>query len=426
VEFDIAISGRVYIHHQLVDAAIGIKDRKIAAIKKSIQNSIDFGSKIILPARVDPHVHFRDPGFTEKEDFFTGTLSAAFGGVSCALDMPNTQPFLYRYQNLGEKEHIASRKAVVDYGLIVGMRNRILDEKALNRSPALKIFMAPTTGGIVNNLDDLALQYLLNIMMEYGKPVIFHAEEPSYMGDGAENLKEHLKSRPNISEAEAIRRLIKTSKPLHIAHVSTKEGAEVLKNRAEGQSSEVTAHHLLLTIDSDFENEAYGKVNPPLRKREDRDALWNALRNGIIDMISSDHAPHTIEEKEEFETAPSGIPGVETTLPLILAQVKNGNISFERAVEVLIENPAKRFCPQKGSIEVGKDADLIVIDMKSVTKIRAEDLHSKAGWTPFEGMEGIFPLSLYVRGNQVIKNGNFEGEKGFGRNLWMQPHTKPE
>ena len=421
VEFDLAISGRVYIDGNLIDASIGIRDGKIAEIRKDIPGSKHYGDKIILPARVDPHVHFRDPGYTNKEDFFTGTLSAAFGGVTCVLDMPNTDPFVYRHSQLEEKEYIASRKAVIDYGLIIGMRNRILDEKALNRSPALKIFMAPTTGGIVNELDSLALQYLLNIMVDYHKPVIFHAEDAAMIKNEEEkDLRDHLKNRPNSAEEKAIARLIETGKPLHIAHVSSREGAELLRNKAEGQSAEVTPHHLFLTIDSDFENEAYGKVNPPLRTRSDRDALWEALREGRIDMVSSDHAPHTIDEKEEFETAPSGIPGVETALPLILASVKKGLISFERAVEVLIENPARRFCPQKGKIEVGKDADFIIIDMKSIDKIRADNLHSKAEWTPFEGMEAIFPTDVYLRGERIIKNGEFEGEKGFGRNVWFQ------
>lgn len=435
MEFDCAISGRTYINGEIIDAAIGIKDGRIKAIKKQIQGAKDYGTKIILPARVDPHVHFREPGFAEKEDFFTGTLSAAFGGVSCILDMPNTRPFLYRYHEFEEKEHIASRKAVIDYGLVTGMRNRILEEKVLNRSPALKIYMAETTGGVVNELDDLALQYLLNMMKDRKKPVIFHAENPKFIKKQAEkDLKGHLKNRPNIAEESAVKRLVDTGKPLHIAHVSSKEGAEILKHRAEGQTAEVSPHHLFLTVDSEFENPAYGKVNPPLRTKADRDALWEALRDGRIDMVSSDHAPHSIDEKEEFETAPSGIPGVETALPLMLAAVKKGLLDFRRAVEVLIENPAERFCPQKGRIEAGKDADFIIVDMRELRKIDAEGLHSKAGWTPFEGMDAIFPDSVYVRGKEIIKDGNFEGKKGFGENLWMvsishhghHAHSNPE
>jgi dihydroorotase len=205
--------------------------------------------------------------------------------------------------------------------------------------------------------------------------------------------------------------------------VSTKEGAEILRNKGKGQSAEVTPHHLFLTIESEFESEAYGKVNPPLRTKSDRDALWEALKDGRIDMISSDHAPHTIDEKEEFETAPSGVPGVETALPLILGAVKKGLLSFERAVNILIESPAERFYPQKGSIEVGKDGDLIIIDMRDVRKIKGDELHSRAGWTPFEGMDAIFPVDVYLRGKRIIKNGDFEGEMGFGKNLWMNPST---
>ncbi len=420
MEYDVAIAGRLYIGGELKEAAIGIKDGKIAAVKKQIPGAKDHGSGIIIPARTDPHTHMRDPGFTEKEDFFTGTLSAAFGGVSCILDMPNTSPFVYRYSHLEEKEHIASRKAVVDYGLYVGMVNNVLDEKALKRAPALKIFMAPTTGGIVNQLDDLALNYLLNIMADYPQVPVFHAEDVGMLREGpASDLGEHMRNRPGIAEEKAVKRLISTGKGLHIAHVTSKEGAEALGEKKEGQTAEVTPSHLFLTMDSELENPAYARVNPPVRTRADRDALWKALSDGRIDMVSSDHAPHTIEDKEDFETAPSGIPGVETALPLMLAAVKKGLISFERAVEVLIEAPARRFCPQKGSIEVGKDADLIIMDMKDIRPIKAEELHSKAGWTPFEGMEAIFPQDVYVRGELIIKDWNFEGEMGFGGNKWF-------
>ena len=419
MEYDLALSGRLYIGGELVDGAVGIKDGKIAAVKKQIAGARDYGSKIILPARTDPHVHLRDPGFTQKEDFFTGTLSAAFGGVTCVLDMPNTTPFVYRYSYLEEKEHIASGKAVVDYGLYVGMRDNVLDEKALKRAPALKIFMAPTTGGVVNELDDVALNYLLNIMADYPQITVFHAEDSRMVKEGpAESLKEHLRNRPSEAEGKALERLINTGKDLHIAHITSEDGVEALRKKSK-QTAEVTPSHLFLTIDSDLENSAYAKVNPPVRTKRDRDALWGALRDGRIDMVSSDHAPHTIEEKEEFETAPSGIPGVETALPLILASVKKGLITFERAVKVLIEAPARRFCPQKGSIEGGKDADLIVVDMKDIREIKGDELHSRAGWTPFEGMDGVFPQEVYVRGKIVIKDGNFEGETGFGKNPWF-------
>ncbi len=433
MESDEAISGRLYIGGELTYASIGIRNGKIAEVKKDIPGARDFGDRIILPARTDPHVHFRDPGYTEKEDFFTGTLSAAFGGASCVLDMPNTYPFVYRYQDLAEKEYIASGKAAVDYGLIDGMKGNIIDEKALKRAPALKVFMAPTTGGTINELDNLALQYLLNVISDYGKPVIFHAEDPEFFLDSEEStLIDHLRNRPASSEENAIKRLIGTGKPLHIAHVSSEGGALLLGGKTGGQSAEVTPHHLFLTIDTEFENPAFGKVNPPLRQRKDREALWAALKDGRIDMVSSDHAPHTIEEKEEFESAPSGIPGVETALPLIMAAVKRGLVSFERAVEVLIEAPARKFCPQKGSIEVGKDADLIIIDMRDIRRIKAENLHSKAGWTPFEGMDAIFPTDVYLRGKRVIKNREFDGEKGFGENLWISEtaghhgHSQPE
>ncbi|MCK4443529.1 MAG: amidohydrolase family protein, partial [Thermoplasmata archaeon] len=177
-------------------------------------------------------------------------------------------------------------------------------------------------------------------------------------------------------------------------------------------TSEVTPHHLLLNVDSDLGG--YGKANPPLRNKRDRIAMWEALVSGKIDVVASDHAPHTIEEKEEpFDHAPSGVPGVETSLPLMLAQVKKGNLPIERLVSAMMERPAEILGVNKGRIEVGTDADLIAVDMKSVSTIRADDLHSKCGWSPFERWEGIFPMVTVVRGEIVAREGELqEANKG--------------
>jgi dihydroorotase len=247
------------------------------------------------------------------------------------------------------------------------------------------------------------------------KTVSIHCEDETIIDKTSKpkTLKEHLKSRPNECEISAIKRIIPLAElaSIHICHVSTAEGAKLTENA--NVTSEVTPHHLFLNNDSELS--ALGKVNPPLREKKDQEALWMALHEGKIEILASDHAPHTIEEKEQFEYAPSGVPGVETMLPMMLSMVKHNKFNLTRLVNAICEKPAEIFHLKKGKLEVGYDADILAVDMRKETEIKDKNLHSKCGWTPFEGFSAVFPRFTFLRGEVVIEDYELTGERGFGK-----------
>ncbi|MDD5502350.1 MAG: dihydroorotase [Candidatus Thermoplasmatota archaeon] len=419
---DFIVEGRAFAGGEFVECAIGIENGRISRIGKTIEPSGGcrrISAKHILPAGVDAHVHFRDPGLTHKEDFATGTMSAAFGGISCVLDMPNTKPPAVTTEALAEKIEIAKRKACVDFGIYAGASAVGNVEALAKKCTAFKLYMAESTGGL--NVPDSEIEGICAKIAKTGKALSIHTEDEKTRKKFEEkNLEDHLKSRSNICEAEAVKRVAalapKLKNEIHLAHISAKESIEYLKNKPKNLTAEVAPHHLFLNAGMDLRQ--YGKVNPPLRTKQDQSALWEALNLGIIDMLASDHAPHTIDEKEkEFNDAPSGMPGVETMYPLMLAASKVKRIEIARLANAISERPAQifGFGERKGKIAVGYDADLIFVDFQNARKIKAEDLHSKCGWTAFEKFDAIFPESTMVRGKFVVENGSFVGAPGYGR-----------
>ncbi len=413
---EIVIEGNAFVNGELVKCCIGVEEGRIKAIKKILKGDKhhDFGDKLLLPGGIDAHVHFRDPGLTHKEDFGTGTTAAAFGGVTCALDMPNTIPPTTSLTALKEKARVAGNKAFVDFGLYAGVTQNSNIEELSEVAIAFKIYLATTTGDLLFN-DYETLPKMFEQISGTKKTVCVHCEDGSLMDKAVkpDTLKEHLKSRPNRCEASAIEKVISrldTAK-VHICHVSTAEGVRLVEDA--NVTSEVTPHHLF--FNSDAKLGSLGKVNPPLRERRDSEALWGALSRGTIDIMASDHAPHTLEEKEIFSEAPSGVPGVETMLPLMLWRVKHHKFDLVRLVNAASERPGEIFEVNKGKIEVGYDADIIMVDMREESEIEGKNLHSKCGWTPYEGLLAVFPKFTFVRGEVVIEDWELTGEKGFGR-----------
>ncbi len=413
---DLVIEGRAYINGEIVDCALGIENGKIAAIKKTLKcdEKLEFPGCIILPAGIDAHVHFREPGMTHKEDFRTGTMSAAFGGVGCVIDMPNTRPFVSTLNALREKRSAVDRKAYVDYGLFVSplLESDIL--KMAEEAIAFKLYTASSSENTAVNGE--VLSALLQKIAVTKKTVSIHCEDEGMiegLRDWSSSLEGHNRARPNKAEVAAIQSVHKWmgNAKVHIAHLSARESLPLIEEMK--CTAEVTPHHLFLDCEQPLG--AFGKVNPPLRAKADRMVLWRGLLDGKIQMVASDHAPHTISEKEEdFEAAPPGVPGTETMLPLLLAKVKHNLLPLSRMVSAACEQPAEIFHLNKGYIEVGRDADFMIVDFKAVVKIKADRLHSKCGWTPFEGFEAIFPYATIVRGNVIVKNENLEGEMGYG------------
>jgi dihydroorotase len=413
---EVVIEGNAFIDGDLNKCCVGIEDGRIKSIKKILKGDkcYDFGDKLILPAGIDAHVHFRDPGMTHKEDFKSGSTSAAYGGISCILDMPNTVPPVTNIATFNDKSRICNMKALVDFGLYAGVSPNCDIEAFTKSAIAYKIYLATTTGEMLIN-DYEKLEGIFKRIGSTKKPVCVHCEDEKLLNNDIKpkSLKDHIKNRPNKSEESGIRKVIekKNDSKVHICHVTTSEGIKLLENTEI--TSEVAPHHLFLNSNSNIG--ALGKVNPPLRQSKDQEDLWNALNQGAIDIIASDHAPHTLDEKEHFEDAPSGIPGVETMLPLMLSLVKHNKFQLARLVNAVSERPGEIFDLNKGKLEAGYDGDIIVVDIRKETEISAESLHSKAGWTPFEGFSAVFPRFTFVRGEVVIEDWELTGEMGFGK-----------
>jgi dihydroorotase len=398
------IRGRVFYRGRVEPLDIGVDEEgKIAAVKRTMGGSDveDHGDALILPGCVDMHVHMRDPGSPEKEDLPSGTRSAALGGVTTIVDMPNTRPPVTTRDVLQDKWARARGRATVDYGLFAAPRSGSVVPR-LQDATAFKVYMAESTGSL--QIDEATLEAVLRASASLDRLVVAHAEDAQRFATGQPpTLPGHSESRPKESEVSAIQTLarLRGEARVHVAHITCTEALAAVPG---GMTTEVTPHHLLL--DALRGLRAFGKVNPPLRAPGDRKALWDAFAAGRIDVVATDHAPHTREEKEErFEEAPSGLPGVATAFPLLLRQVRAETLSLERLVQAMASRPAEILGLSKGRIEVGADADLAVVDARRVVKITARRVRYKCGWTPFEGMEGIFPSTVYLRGERLVEDG---------------------
>jgi dihydroorotase (multifunctional complex type) len=429
-------NGTVVTPNGLVEAAITVRDGKIWTIGQSpslpeAAETLDATGLHVLPGVIDDHVHFREPGMTYKEDFGTGSLAAAAGGVTTVFDMPNTAPPLTDVKNLNEKVALVRGRSYVDFVLYAAITDSNLDQvKPLAEAGIVgfKVFMGETTGYIRCPNDGLIYEAFCRIR-ETGRRVGAHAENDAILqhmksqlvAQGRKDPIAHLESRPSFAEAEAIGRAILLSvaagNSFHVFHISTREGVEQVrqaKQKGLPVTAEVLVGHLLLD-DSD-----YGRLgnlirlNPPIRSQEHQKALWEGIKRGWIDNIATDHAPHSREEKTAGEVwkAACGFIGVETSLSLMLTEVNKGRLSLEEYVRLACENPARIWgiYPKKGVIQVGSDADLVLVDLKKEETIDSERLHNKSRLTPFHGrrVKGV-PRYTIVRGQIVMAEGEVKG-----------------
>ncbi|MEM0127964.1 MAG: dihydroorotase [Thermoplasmatales archaeon] len=347
----------------------------------------------ILPGGVDMHVHFRDPGEEYKEDFATGSLSAAMGGTTTVFDMPNNKIPIANDEAFDSKRRLVSGKSYVDFGLYQ-LASDCIVESAIGE----KIFLGKSTGGLITDPDRCVWSEKVKVV---------HAELQECLDENklqSRNLIEHDRARPIECEIRAIESIPEyLEKNVHIAHITTNRAIHLSKSL--GFTTEVTPHHLLLN--NEMSIGSFGKVNPPLRKRSVQEELMENVGSGYVDVISSDHAPHTAEEKSDFSTSPSGIPGVETRVPLILSLYRKGVIpTLKLLVSLLMEAPSRICRVNKGYIAAGYDADFISVNFDNVKKVKGEELHSKAGWSPFDGFDAIFPDEVYLRGELIIQEGD--------------------
>lgn len=397
---------------------IKINDGKITDISKTpleAAETIDMKDNYVLPGFIDPHIHFRDPGLTQKEDFKTGSLAAANGGFATVIDMPNTLPKTNTYKALEEKIRIAKSKSVVNFELQVGHSDLEEMKKMMKLNPiSVKVFMDLESD---ESLEEIF--HNLSILKEttsYNGLVATHCEKKSIVESETERLKQNNENpaidytyaRPTESEDESVKQAIELARAndlrLHICHLSSSKSLSIAKSASKSMpiSWEFTPHHLLL------DNSAYNiygtfiKTNPPLRPEAD------SVRIGDLDessIIGTDHAPHTLEDKTKGTWASSpGIPNLETVVPLLLTEVNNGNLDFKLIPKIFSENAAKVYgLNSKGKIEIGYDADFTVIDLKKEGKFNIEEFKTKAEYSPFDGWEykGL-PVMTIVNGKTVM------------------------
>ena len=399
------------------EVCLGIEDGTIVSIKKLPSNAdktIDLKGKLVLPGLIDAHVHFRDPGLTFKEDFHTGSAAAVSGGFTTVLDMPNTIPPTNTPKAFREKLKIGEKKSLVDFGLHAGVSDLSSIGELVTLKPAsFKIFMDlmdhDTLTEAFSKINEATHSSIISLHAEDGKLVRQFTEMVKKKGSDPEL---YAKARPPQAEIKAVATGLSLAKKynqrIHFCHVSTKESLKLIKNAQNSGvdvTSEITPHHLFL-------DSAYlkglgnlAKTNPPLRDRKNRLDM-NYLPQ--INIIGTDHAPHTLDEKNMgVWDAPPGVPGLETALPLLLTQVNHGKISLTDIKRLLCENPAKIFnIHHKGFIAEGMDADLVVVDMKNEGKINPANFLSKAEYSPFKGFQikGM-PIMTMVRGKIVSDHG---------------------
>ena len=380
--------------------------------------TVDAEGKLLLPGMIDAHVHFREPGFSHKETWSSGSRSAAAGGVTTVFDQPNTDPPTIDAEGYDLKADLAA-ESCVDYAINGGVTDAWRPNELLDRPIGAlgEVFLADSTGemGIDTDLYESAVRRA----SDAGVPITVHAEDATAFDESAKSRSDaDAWSAYRTAEAEirAIEHACAVAGDLgaavHIAHTSTPEGADIA-SEAE-MTCEVTPHHLFLSRDDLEELGTLGRMNPPLRTESRREAMFRRLVDGTIDIVATDHAPHTTVEKDaDVWNAPSGVPGVETALPLLLEAARNGRIGYERIRDVTAANVAEIFgLERKGRIEEGKHADLVLIDPEDSVPIRGETLHSKCGWTPFEGRRGVFPELTTVRGSVVFRDGTVADASG--------------
>lgn len=385
------------------------------------QEAIDADGKLLLPGMIDAHVHFREPGFSHKETWQTGSKSAAAGGVTTVFDQPNTDPPTIDGESYELKAGLAS-SSLVDYAINGGVTAAWNPEELLDKPIGAlgEVFLADSTGEM--GIDTDRYRDALERALDADVPVTVHAEDATLFDDSVKARDDpdawsaYRTAEAEISAIEhACSVASEVGMTVHIAHTSTPEGVDIVKNT--DMTCEASPHHLFLSR-ADLEAlGTYGRMNPPLRSEPRREDMLQRLVDGSIDIVATDHAPHTSAEKDaSIWEAPSGVPGVETAMPLLLEAARKGTISHERIRDVTAANVADIFdLETKGHVREGYLADLTLVDPERNRPIRGETLHSKCEWTPFEGRNGVFPELTMVRGTVVYRDGKFH--ENTGRNV---------
>ena len=443
---DLVIHNGHIVHPDgIVDASLAIKDGRILVIgvpesMPAATETMDAAGLHILPGAIDVHVHFRDPGYTHKEDWASGTAAAAFGGVTTVFDMPNTVPATATAEILAAKHAIASSRARVDYGLY-----GFLGESSIGQVPEMvaggvigfKLYMGETFGRLPSPSTGAMLE-AFEVVAPTGKRISLHAETASIMARRESRMRDvgrvdplaHLAARPAIVAVEAVSRAAIlaewTGARIHILHISSAEELRPLaeaKARGVDITGETCPHYLFLSADDYARFGGVIRINPPVREARNQDPLWQALADGTIDIIATDHAPHSAEEKtrNDIWTVDCGFPGVETQMPLMLTALAPHQASICDYVRWSAYNPARIWglAPRKGAVQVGSDADLAIVDLGREMVIDDAALQSRSKITPWHGRrtKGL-PIHTLVRGRFVMRDRSLVDDmEGWGQSV---------
>ena len=419
--------GEVANHAGRGMADVGVIDGKIAFIGDLSQASagevFDAGGLTVLPGVIDTQVHFREPGLEWKEDLETGSRAAALGGVVAVFEMPNTNPNTTDSDTMADKLARARDRMWTDHAFYVGGTHENADHLGeLERLPGccgVKVFMGASTGDLLIADDDGVRKVLSNVR----RRATFHSEDEYRLAD-RRNLARtgDWTSHPEVRDAESAimstRRLVglakETGARIHVLHVTTRDEMEFLRFHKDVATVEITPQHLTLIAPEAYQRlGAYAQMNPPIRSQEHVDALWLwGMQQGVADVLGSDHAPHTKEEKAKpYPASPSGMPGVQTLVPVMLTHVANGRLSLERFIDLTSGGAQRVFgTANKGRMAVSYDADLTIVDLKAKRTISHDQQATRCGWTPFDGFQATgWPMATIVRGRVVMQDGELIG-----------------
>lgn len=393
------------------------RDRQIVEVAPEISQTglvteIDAEGLTLLPGIIDPQVHFREPGLEHKEDLFTASCACAKGGVTSFLEMPNTRPLTTTQQTLDDKLERASHKSLVNYGFFIGATAENLPDLLLAKpTPGIKIFMGSMHGQLLVD-GETALEA---IFAKGDRLIAVHAEDQTRINQRRQEFANihdpavHSQIQDNQAALLATQLALKLSQKyqrrLHILHMSTAEEADLLRQeKPSWVTAEVTPQHLLLNTSAYETIGTLAQMNPPLRSPHDNEVLWQALRDGVIDFIATDHAPHTLEEKaQEYPNSPSGMPGVETSLALMLTAAMQGKCTVAQVVNWMSKAVAVAYgIPNKGAIAPGYDADLVLVDLNAYRPVRREELLTKCHWSPFEGWNLTGWAKTTIVGGEIV------------------------
>lgn len=407
-----------------------IDGEKIVSIDPAIQSTsdqtVDASGLFLIPGVVDDQVHFREPGLTHKEDLACASRACAKGGVTTFLEMPNTKPATITRELLEQKLAIAASRSIVNYGFYMGATassngaSNIAELSAAQRTPGIKIFIGSSTGDLlVDGQDDLE-----RIFAETSLPITAHCEDETTVREnarryaGISDVAVHSKIRDHAAAIRATRRALDLAHRhhhrFHVLHVSTGAEIALFADHRNLITAEVCPHHLFFSVDDYARLGTRIQMNPSIKTREDNQQLWRGLLEGKIQVIATDHAPHTLLEKAApYPQSPSGLPAVENLLALMLNQVALGHCTLEQVVSWMCDAPARVWdMLGKGRIEVGYDADLVLVDLERTATIRDAEQLTKCGWSPWDGvtLQG-WPVRTWVMGREVFRDGVVDGSQ---------------